>query len=137
LTFVLDTSVSMAWCFTEELDEYAQAVLDALGNDQALVPQLWPLETANVLVLSERKRRLTEKESQRYLSFLSALPIIVDIHTSDRATASILSAARQSGLTAYDAAYLELALREAIPIATRDKAVLNACKKAGIKVFQS
>lgn len=137
MTFVLDTSVSMAWCFTEELDEYAQAVLDALGNDQALVPQLWPLETANVLVLSERKRRLTEKESQRYLNFLSALPIIVDAHTSDRATASILSAARQSGLTAYDAAYLELALREAIPIATRDKAVLNACKKAGIKVFQS
>jgi hypothetical protein len=58
-------------------------------------------------------------------------------HTSDRATASILTAARQSGLTAYDAAYLELALREAIPIATRDKAVLNACKKAGIKAFKA
>jgi hypothetical protein len=69
LTFVLDTSVSMAWRFSEELDEYAQAVLDGLGNDQALVSQLWPLETANVLVLSERKRRLT-----------SALPIIVDTH---------------------------------------------------------
>lgn len=133
-SLVVDTSVSMAWCFREELDAYALGVLDVLGAGQALVPQLWPIETANVLALAERNRRLTAKDLERYLDLLAALPIAIDSQTADRATTAILGVARRFGLTAYDAAYLELALRESLPLASRDKALLAACRKAGVEV---
>lgn len=135
-SLVIDTSVSMAWCFRDELDAYALGVLEALGAGQALVPQLWPVETANVLALAERNRRLTATDLDRYLGLLGALSILVDSQTADRATTAILAVARRFGLTAYDAAYLELAQRESLPLASRDKALLAACRKAGVEVFR-
>lgn len=100
-------------------------------------PPIWPLEVANVLVLSERKRRLTTAESARFIAVLTALPITVDDQTSHRAFNEVLALARAHRLTAYDAAYLELASREGLPIATLDNGLRKAARRLGIIVFKS
>ncbi len=133
--FVVDCSVTMAWCFADELDEYADTVLQALSNNQATVPALWPLEVANTLLHSERRRRLTVAASQHFLGLLEALPIEIDRETATRATGPTLAVAREYGLTVYDAAYLELSMREGLSLATRDKKIRTAVKAAGVKLF--
>ncbi len=133
--FVVDCSVTMAWCFADELDEYADTVLQALSNNQATVPALWPLEVANTLLHGERRRRLTVAASQRFLGLLEALPIEIDRETAVRATGPTLAVAREYGLTVYDAAYLELSMREGLSLATRDRKMRTAVKAAGVKLF--
>ena len=133
--FVVDCSVTMAWCFADELDEYADTVLQAMSNNQATVPALWPLEVANTLLHGERRRRLTVAASQRFLGLLEALPIEIDRETAVRATGPTLAVAREYGLTVYDAAYLELSMREGLSLATRDKKMRTAVKAAGVKLF--
>ncbi len=133
--FVVDCSVTMAWCFADELDEYADTVLQAMSNNQATVPALWPLEVANTLLHGERRRRLTVAASQRFLGLLEALPIEIDRETAARATGSTLAVAREYGLTVYDAAYLELSMREGLSLATRDRKMRTAVKAAGVKLF--
>jgi len=133
--FVVDCSVTMAWCFADELDKYADSVLRALSNNQATVPALWPLEVANTLLHGERRRRLTVAASQRFLGLLEALPIEIHRETTARATGPTLTVAREYGLTVYDAAYLELSMREGLSLATRDKKMRTAVKAAGVKLF--
>jgi len=110
---VVDCSVTMAWCFEDECDELADAVLDALADGEAWVPSLWPLEVANVLVAAERRRRLTAADSARFIELLMGLPIVVDDRSHERALSQGLAAARQLGLSVYDASYVELAMRPA------------------------
>ncbi len=131
--FVLDCSVGMAWCFEDEADRYADAVLDRLVEESALVPPLWPLEIANVLVVAERRRRLSKSDSARFLELVGALPIEVDTATPD--PFHLLAVAREHGLSAYDAAYLALAMREGIPLATRDRALGKAARRCGVPLF--
>ena len=133
--FVVDCSVTMAWCFADELDEYADTVLQSLSNNQATVPALWPLEVANTLLHGERRRRLTEAASQRFLDLLESLPIEIDRETAARATGPTLAVAREYGLTAYDAAYLELSMSEGLSLATRDRKMRTAVTAAGVKLF--
>lgn len=133
--FVVDCSVTMAWCFADELDEYADTVLQSLSNNQATVPALWPLEVANTLLHGERRRRLTVAASQRFLGLLESLPIEIDRETAERATGPTLAVAREYGLTVYDAAYLELSMREGLSLATRDRNMRTAVKAAGVKLF--
>ncbi len=133
--FVVDCSVTMAWCFADELDEYADTVLQALSNNQATVPALWPLEVANTLLNGERRRRLTVAASQRFLGLLESLPIEIDRETAARATGPTLAVAREYELTVYDAAYLELSMREGLSLATRDRKMRTAVKAAGVKLF--
>lgn len=130
--FVLDCSITMTWCFEDESDDYADAVLDSLKNATALVPTIWPLEVANVLLLSKRNGKITDMQSISFIDTLSALPIVIDHSTSSRAMHSVFVLASQSNLTIYDAAYLELALREKIPLLTLDKELIKAAKKLGI-----
>src|SRR3954470_18123888 len=108
--FVLDNSVSMAWCFAEEQPAYAQAVLRAVPSVGAVVPSLWPLEAANVLLRSERHGRITQADSTTFLHLLKSLPIRIDEETACRALGDVMGLARVTGLTSYDAAYLELAM---------------------------
>ena len=131
--FVLDCSVGMAWCFEDEADRYADGVLDRLVEESALVPPLWPLEIANVLVVVERRRRLRRSDSARFLELVGALPIEVDTATPD--PSHLLALAREHGLSAYDAAYLALAMREGIPLATRDRALGKAARLCGVSLF--
>lgn len=133
--FVLDCSVVMAWCFEDEADAYADSVLDLLADSEAIVPCIWPLEVANVLLVAERRKRLTEAASLQFAGLLSELPITIDYESSDRALSEILFLGRQQGLSSYDAAYLELAMREGIALATRDNRLRKVSGKCGVKVI--
>ena len=130
--FVLDCSITMAWCFEDESNDYTDAILENFKNTNAIVPTIWPLEVANVLLLSKKNKRITEVQSASFMDALSALPIVVDQSTTSRAMHSIFILAGQSDLTIYDAAYLELALREKIPLLTLDKGLMKAAKKLHI-----
>ena len=133
--FVLDCSVTMAWCFEDEADSYSDHVLDACASSTILVPSIWQLEIANVLVTAERRRRLTPTDSARFLELLGNLPIETSEVSFGRATGPILALARELALSSYDAAYLELALRSGSSLATRDRKLMAACRKAGLARF--
>jgi hypothetical protein len=83
--FVLDGSVTLAWCFPDEHAPYPQSVLDALDSAEAVVPALWPLEIANVLLAGERRKRCTPADTATWMTFLASLPITVDGETTARA----------------------------------------------------
>jgi predicted nucleic acid-binding protein len=130
--FVLDCSTTMAWCFEDEADPRADTVLASMATHEAIVPSLWPLEVANVLAICERRGRITSAEIARFLQMLGNLPIVVDSETATRAFGEILSLARTEQLSAYDAAYLELAVREGCPLATLDATLAASSDKLGV-----
>jgi predicted nucleic acid-binding protein len=134
---VVDCSVTMAWCFEDECDELADAVLDRLADGEAWVPSLWPLEVANVLVAAERRRRLTAADSSRFVELLLSLPIVVDERSHERALSQVLAAARQLGISVYDASYLELAMRLGAALATRNSQLRAAAAAAGVPLFDT
>src|SRR5271154_5140957 len=107
--FVLDCSVALAWYFIDEKDRYADAVATALRVASGLVPSLFHLELANILVVGERRQRSTEAQAAAFLARLAGLPIVVDGQTVARAWSDTIALARNHGLSTYDAAYLELA----------------------------
>lgn len=133
---VLDCSVTMAWCFEDESDALADAVLGAFGETEVWVPALWSIEVANVLLVAERRGRLTSAGSARFLELLGELPIIVDGGTHERAFGSILSKGRELSVSAYDATYVDLAIRLGALLATRDRSLTRACEEYGVEVFQ-
>src|SRR5207244_11718672 len=102
--FILDCSVTMAWYSKDEANAYANAVRSALSKARAIVPALWPLEVANILVLGERRQRSTEAEASKWLTYLQMLPIQIDEETPARAWSDTLHVARSYDLSAYDAA---------------------------------
>ena len=135
--FVLDASVTLAWCFPEESTTHTEAILDLLANGaEAIAPPIWPFEVANALLAGERRKRVTVAQVTSLLSRIAELPISVDPVRVDRAFERILSFARQEQLTEYDAAYLELALRESLPLATLDDRLRQAARSAGIALFK-
>jgi predicted nucleic acid-binding protein len=134
--FVLDGSVALSWYFADEANAHADAIAALFPNVEAFVPALWHLEIANALVMGERRKRSTVAQAAKWLGHLSTLPVIVDGETTARAWADTLSLARTHTLTAYDAAYLELALRLGLPLATLDRELKTACANAGVTVFQ-
>jgi predicted nucleic acid-binding protein len=125
----------MGWCFEDESGDYGDRVLDALEKGEALVPSVWSLEVANVLVIAERRGRLKVGESARFLELLQSLPIFVEEVSLPRATGSVLSLARELDLSAYDASYLELAMRSGVPLATHDLALIQAAGNVGVPRF--
>ena len=92
--FVLDCSVTMAWCFDDEATPYTNGVRDSLAAMRAVVPSLWSLEVANATIVGERRKRLDEARSQRFIVLLEALPIIADDETGNRAFGDIIHLAR-------------------------------------------
>jgi predicted nucleic acid-binding protein len=134
--FVLDGSVALAWLFLDEQNPYADAIVAKLPNLEMLVPRLWQLEIANVLLVGEKRERCSQADTTQWLSYLARLPIVVDGSTETRAWSETIGLARQHGLTAYDAAYLEIAIREGVPIATLDAPLKAAAKAAGVPIYQ-
>ena len=132
---VLDGSIALAWCFTDEWNEYSQSVLDALDTLTAVVPQLWRLEVANVLLVGERRKRSTQADTIQWTSFLAAFPIVIDDETASHAWQETANLARTHHLSAYDAAYLELAMRLNLPLATLDKQLKAAALTVGVPLF--
>ncbi len=133
--FVLDGSVTLAWFFEDEADAYAESIEDSLAIAQAVVPTLWSLEVANGLLVGERRKRTTEAKATQFLTLLSSLPIAVDPETAVRAWKDTLLLARAHHLSAYDAAYLELALRRGLPLASLDGPLKAAAKAVGVALY--
>ncbi len=123
----------MAWCFEDEAAGYADAILKKLAAREALVPCIWPLEVVNVLLVGERRKRLTKADSGRFLELLRALPISIDVLGTSRAFGEVLSVARDLKISAYDAAYIELAMREGLHLATMDDDLRKAASKTGVQ----
>ena len=130
--FVVDASVTMAWCFADEATAATWAILDRLESEGATVPSLWPLEVANILAQAQRRQRTTAARIDRFVEQLETLPLRIDDETAARAWRATLILARTERLTAYDAAYLELALRRGLPLATRDLELRQAADRNGV-----
>lgn len=131
--FVLDASVAVAWCFEDESTTFTEGVLDSLSaGKEAVVPAVWPLEVANALLVAERRKRLTIAQVTGQLRRIGGLPITVVPIGATHAFEQVLSVARREGLSAYDAAYMQLALSEALPLATLDEDLRRAAKANGI-----
>tara|TARA_Y100000031_G_C8047295_1_gene304504 strand:+ start:166 stop:588 length:423 start_codon:yes stop_codon:yes gene_type:complete len=132
---VIDNSVVMSWCFKDEANPYADMVLDWLTESTAYVPHIWSLEVLNVLLVAERRKRLSEADSTRFLTLLSQLPIAIQQDAPDKVMNEILALARANNLSSYDAAYLDLAMRKGVPLATLDKKLKRAAKKMDVPIF--
>lgn len=132
---VLDNSVCMAWAFEDEADIYSDAVLEALTAASARVPALWIFEAANVLCQARKRRRLSAMDVRRFLELLQGLPLEVEPARAVGETATLADLAFTHGLSAYDAAYLDLAMRTGLPLATRDVQLKRAAVRAGVKLF--
>jgi len=134
-SFVIDNSIVMSWCFRDETNQYADAVLDRLSESTAFVPSIWPLEVVNVLWVAERKKRLKEADSVRFITLLSQLPIIVEHEQLERRMKDVLSLARVNNLSSYDAAYLDLSMRKGFSLASLDSRLIKAAKKANVPIL--
>jgi predicted nucleic acid-binding protein len=134
---VVDASVALAWCFPDEASEYADVVLDALEDQAILVPSIWPLEITNALLVGERRKRIRQPETRRFVELLKGLNIFQDAQPWADTLSNVLPLAREYGLSAYDAAYLDAAVRHAAPLATLDVGLEKAARDAGVKIFKS
>lgn len=131
--FVLDASVAVAWCFEDEATKFTENVLDLLsGGAEAVVPAIWPVEVANALLAAERRKRIALAQVTALLQRIAGLPIAVLPIDPARAFEHILPVARQQSLSGNDAAYLELALRQGLPLATLDEQLRRAAKTTGV-----
>ncbi|MCB1095330.1 MAG: type II toxin-antitoxin system VapC family toxin [Verrucomicrobiae bacterium] len=136
-SFVVDASVTCSWILDDEACDYADAVMDRLAEDTALAPALWSLEISNVLLLAERRKRATSARILELRDQLAVLGIQEEAYSQTRVFASIIPLATAHGLTAYDAAYLELARRRSIPLATLDKALRRAADAEGVAILNA
>ena len=135
MSLVLDTSMSLAWCFVDERPESAVAVLMQVTENGAVVPSLWHLEIANALQVAVRRGRITTTFRDATLGDLGALPIAVDDETERHAWRATLGFAERFDLSLYDAAYLELAHRTRLPLASLDKDLVKAAEMLGVRVL--
>ena len=135
--FVIDNSVVMTWCFKDGISQYADYILDRLEDSAGFVPSMWPLEVCNVLLVAERKKRIGEAGSTRFIALLTELPIIVEQEPPERMIKEIFALARKHKLSSYDASYLDLAMRKGLPIATLDKSLLLAAKRSRVPILRT
>jgi predicted nucleic acid-binding protein len=136
--FVLDTSVSMRWLLASEKpsdQHYAEATLKSLLETEAMVPNLWHLEACHVLLGAEKRGEVSAGEVEGFVSQLENLPILVDPFTAHQSFSRTMALSRIYTLSSYDAAYLELAMREGLPLATLDKQLIKAARKAGVERY--
>jgi predicted nucleic acid-binding protein len=135
VSLVLDCSLTLAWFFPDESTPAASSVLDRVGQSGAWAPSLWWLEVANSLQVGVRRRRITGKFRDTTLADLKLLPVRLDPETAQHAWGATLQAAAKHKLTVYDAAYLELAQRLTLPLATLDEDLRAAARKTGVPLL--
>jgi predicted nucleic acid-binding protein len=134
-SLVVENSIVMSWCFKDETNQYADTVLEHLAEATAFVPSIWPLEVVNVLLIAERRKRLSEADSVRFITLLSQLPIIVEHERPERMMADLLALARANNLSSYDASCLDLSMRKGLPMATLDTRLIGAARMANVPIF--
>ena len=133
---VIDASLSLQWFLEDEADRgYSLAVLERLSIDRAVVPPLWFYEVGNGLTMAVRRKRITDEQATEYLARVRGLPIAVD-PLDPAVILSLPRIAQKYQLTNYDAAYLEVAFRRKLPLATTDGALISAAKKAGVALIE-
>lgn len=130
--FVLDASITLAWCFQDESTPEAIILLEKLSTEEAIVPALWTLEVGNILLGAQRKKRISPAKLSEFINLLEVLNIQIDYHMGTRGFYEILSLATAQNLTTYDAAYLELAMRLGFPLATKDIQLQEAANRIGV-----
>lgn len=134
-SFILDCSMTMSWCFSDEATPESMKVQDQLVSESAIVPAHWFLEVSNVLAMAEKRKRITMADADQFLGQIATLDIQVDSYVASKHCFELISLCRTYGLTAYDAAYLDLAIRLQIPIASHDSALRKAVASLGMQVL--
>ena len=132
MPIVVDPSAILGIAMEDEAADFADAVLDAIAGDGALAPSIFWYELRNVLVVNERRGRISEERTAAFLALLAELPLEI---AEPPAEGGVLELARRHGLSVYDAAYLELAVRADAPLATLDLSLRRAAATAGAAVF--
>lgn len=136
MNFVLDCSVTMTWLFEHEATKETDELLGRLsGPEKAVVAQHWVLEVANVLLSAEHSKKKTPADTTLFLNLLTKLAIESDVHTEHHAMTTTLALGRRHHLSSYDAAYLELAMRLGLPLATLDTNLRKAAQAEGIAIL--
>jgi predicted nucleic acid-binding protein len=135
MSLVLDSSITLAWVYADETTEPVRHVFETLSESGAWVPGIWRLEVANVLEMGVRRKRHNAEFRDATLADLVQLPIQVDGETDRQAWNATLRLAERHQLTLYDAAYLELALRRNLPLATLDEDLRNAARTEKLTVL--
>jgi predicted nucleic acid-binding protein len=135
MRFVIDASVTLSWLFNDEGGPSDLQVLESLTSEEAIVPAIWTLEVANVLAVAKRNNRITQIVADQFLHLLQQLPITVDVNSVKEIPVHVLRYAREYHLSVYDASYLELAIREGVPLATHDQALIEAMCQVGVPCF--
>jgi predicted nucleic acid-binding protein len=134
----LDASVTLTWCFEDEATPWTDALLAGLrAGDEAMVPLHWPAEVANALLTAVRRGRISREKGNRFFLDLRALPIRIDPESSEAVFNEVYRLAERHSLTIYDAAYLELAIRAGLPLATLDDSLRNAARAAGVPLVEA
>jgi predicted nucleic acid-binding protein len=131
---VIDSSSALSWCFEDEASPGSDALFERVRDHGAVVPELWHLEVANVLLQAEKRGRITVADVAMRLALIAELPITTDNETTARAWREILPLARAEGLTTYDAAYLELAIRRGLPLMTKDAGLIATAGRSGVAI---
>lgn len=132
---MIDASVALAWCFPDEASDYADRTLLALEGRDMMVPALWAIEVANAMLVAERRKRIKPAEIRRFVALLGGLAVVVDAAQVAENVNNVLPLAREYGLSAYDAAYLDVALRHEASLASLDVRLQHAGRRAGIEIF--
>jgi predicted nucleic acid-binding protein len=135
MSLVLDSSVTLAWLYSDEITEPIRRVFETVAERGAVVPALWRLEIANSLTVAARRGRIDREFRRAALSDLAMLEITTDPHTETNAWGQTVQLADQCELTVYDAAYLELALRRRLPLATLDQKLRAGSTGCGVEVL--
>jgi predicted nucleic acid-binding protein len=133
MAFVLDASVSACWAFTDEDHPIADMAFSSLKTEEAIVPALWWFEIRNILIVNERRGRIHEDDTDLFLRALAQFRIRIDREPEQ---VDVLNMARTQGLSVYDAAYLELAHRERLPLATLDRRLGQAARLMDVELFE-
>ena len=136
MAFVLNASLATAWCFEDETTAFTEAVFEHLRVTEAVVPAIWPAEVANGVLVGERRQRVTRAHAERFLRILGAMPIRIDAAEVATVFGPVLALARNHNLSTYDASYLELAMREALPLATLDARLREAAARVGVPLVE-
>ena len=135
MAFVIDASAALAWFFADERTQETDVLLLSLERDVAVVPAIWPAEMANAFVVAERRGRISQATVTQYLLDIAVLPFRVECALAPDDMAGVIDLARRHALTAYDASYLDVALRLNLPLATRDADLAAAAKGQGVELL--
>ena len=138
ISFVLDASMTLAWCFPDEATPFTESVLDRLesGGEEAITNSLWAYEVGNGIRMAERRNRISGEKGTGLLEYIYSLPVEVIEAPAGEILGSIAKLSREENLTVYDASYLRLAIVERLPLATLDGPLIQAARRQGVEVLE-